>query len=152
MEKPQIEGGWAADISGCPSAFDLTFNGGQVIVEMEGAVVTVPGDEIGESVTNGTTIVANFTNDLSSAIGTYNLAYAAHNRGTVTEKTVVTLNALTVSVETQTYTTWAASWGVAATRTWPTGWKPPTTWCTEPGPIWAIRWSAPTSPAKPTTM
>lgn len=107
-----IEGGWAADISGVPTAIDLTFNGGQVVVEMEGAVVTVPGDEIGESVTNGTTIVANFTNDLSSAIGTYNLAYAAHNRATVTEKTVVTLNALNISVETQTYTTWAESWGV----------------------------------------
>lgn len=107
-----IEGGWAADISGVPTAIDLTFNGGQIIVDMEGAVVTVPGDDIGESVTNGTTIVANFTNDLSSAIGTYNLAYAAHNRATVTEKTVVTLNAMTVTVEAKTYSTWAESWGV----------------------------------------
>jgi hypothetical protein len=107
-----IEGGWAANISGCPSAFDLTFNGSQIVIEMEGATVTVPGDGIGESVTNGTTITANVTTDLSSAIGTYNLAYAAHNLGTVIEKTVVTLNALTISVEAQSYATWADSWGV----------------------------------------
>ena len=100
-----VGGAVVGTISGVPAAITYTLNGTQLDIEMEGATFIVSG------LATATATVK----DISASITDYHLAFGAYNRGALTEKTVMTLDALTVSIgaEASSFQTWADSWGIS---------------------------------------
>jgi hypothetical protein len=88
-------GGVAALLSGVPTSITYTLDGTLATIDITGATFTTQGNA-GTIIDTNTVTVA--LSDLSANISGYNLAFGAYNRGTVTEKTVVTLNSFDVSV------------------------------------------------------
>jgi len=96
------------DLSGLPTALIYTLSGTNITVEAEGATFT----DASWLISNGDTTVTGAASDLSASISGYSLAFGAYNLGTVTDKTVVTLDAFSVVVSAKSFTTWSDIWGV----------------------------------------
>ena len=70
-----------------PTAITYTLNGAQATIELEGATST-----------SGDSVLTQTLADLSTNISGYTLAFGAWNYGAVNEKTVVTLNAVSIEL------------------------------------------------------
>ncbi|RKX38053.1 MAG: hypothetical protein DRP64_16360, partial [Verrucomicrobia bacterium] len=96
------------DLSGLPAALVYTLDGTHAAIEVEGAIFTGSG----WTISDGGAKLSGNASDLSANLSDYHLAFGAYNLGTVTEKTVVILDALEVTVWVDSYTVWALGWGV----------------------------------------
>ncbi|VGO13648.1 Arylsulfatase [Pontiella desulfatans] len=76
-----------ANLNGLPSTITFTLDGTQAVIELEGTTST-----------GGDSVLTQTLADYSANISGYTLAFGALNYGTVTEKTVVTLDAVSVEV------------------------------------------------------
>jgi len=85
-----------ANLSGVPSALSYTLDGTEVLIEVEGATFTGSGWLIAN---DGTTLSGTVGN-LSANMHDYNLAFGAHNLGTVSAKTEVALESLSIAIAT----------------------------------------------------
>jgi len=91
------ETGVAAELSGVPSAMTVALDGRVASIQLEGASISKIGGT-GRGSKGGRSLEARLT-DLSSDVAGYTLAFGAYNLGTVVEKTVVTLQAVSVGVD-----------------------------------------------------
>lgn len=80
-------GGTVANLSGVPSAITVVLNGTQATILLEGATSA-----------DGDSVLTQTLADYSANISGYTLAFGAFNLGTVTEKTVVTLDAVSIEI------------------------------------------------------
>ena len=80
-------GGTVANLNGLPSAITYTLDGTQATILLEGTTSTGGDAELTQPLA-----------DYSANISGYTLAFGALNLGTVTEKTVVTLDAVSIEV------------------------------------------------------
>ncbi len=87
LQGASASGGTVADITGMPTAITYTLNGAQATIELEGATST-----------SGDSVLTQTLADLSTNISGYTLAFGAWNYGAVNEKTVVTLNAVSIEL------------------------------------------------------
>ena len=78
--------GLVADLNGLPSAITYTLDGTLATIELEGTTST-----------GGDSVLTQTLADLSANLSGYTMAFGAFNRGAVSQKTVVTLNKVTVS-------------------------------------------------------
>jgi hypothetical protein len=88
-------GGVAALLSGVPTSITYTLDGALATIDITGATFTNQG---GAGLIIDTNTVTVALSDVSANISGYNLAFGAYNQGTVTDKTVVTLNSFDVAV------------------------------------------------------
>ena len=91
------ETGVAANLSGRPSALSVVLDGRVATINLEGAVIDKMG-ALGTGAKGGQSLEVELA-DLSSAVSGYTLAFGAYNLGTVAEKTVVTLQVVSVWVD-----------------------------------------------------
>jgi len=96
------------NLSGQPTVLVYSLDGTRAVIEVEGALFTASA----WTISDGGAKLSGNVSDLSANISAYHLAFGAHNLGTVTEKTVVTLDAFEVTVWVDSYTAWALGWGV----------------------------------------
>jgi len=89
-------GGTVALIGGVPTAITYTLEGTSATIQMEGATITAVGS-LGSGTTGGTDLTVALA-DLSTNISGYTMAFGAYNWGNISEKTVVTLDSITVEV------------------------------------------------------
>ena len=87
MEGASASGGTMANLNGLPSSITFTLDGTQAVIELEGTTST-----------GGDSVLTQTLADYSANISGYTLAFGAWNMGTVTEKTIVTLDAVSIEV------------------------------------------------------
>ena len=87
LEGASSIGGTVADLNSLPTAITYVLDGTQASIELEGATST-----------GGDSVLTQTLADYSANISGYTLAFGALNYGTVTEKTVVTLDAVSIEV------------------------------------------------------
>ncbi|WP_168442721.1 sulfatase family protein [Pontiella desulfatans] len=87
LDGAAANGGTVADLNGLPTAITYTLDGTQATIELEGTTST-----------GGDSVLTETLADYSANISGYTLAFGALNYGTVTEKTVVTLDAVSIEV------------------------------------------------------
>ena len=81
---------------GPPSAITYVLNGTQGTIQLEGATIAAVGSA-GNGIVGGVELSVALA-DLSANISSYTMAFGAWNFGTVDEKTVVTLDAVSIVV------------------------------------------------------
>lgn len=92
----QNENTVVANISGVPSSVTWVLGGTSGTILLEGATLTAMGSAGFGTV--GDSHASVVLNDLSGSVSGYTLTFGAYNRGTVSEKTVVTLDAIKVDL------------------------------------------------------
>jgi arylsulfatase A len=96
LDGAQASGGTVAILSGPPSAITYVLNGTQGTIQLEGATIAAVGSA-GSGTVGGVELSVALA-DLSANISSYTMAFGAWNFGTVDEKTVVTLDAVSIVV------------------------------------------------------
>ena len=87
LQRASASGGTVADLNGLPTAITCTLDGTQATIELEGTTST-----------DHDSVLTQTLADVSANISGYTLAFGAWNYGTVTEKTVVILNDVTIEL------------------------------------------------------